>query len=781
MTVYEVGSFDSRSYIAMELADGKSLRESISSGPLPTRKIVEIAGQIASGLARAHEVGIVHRDLKPENVMVCRSGLVKIVDFGLAKWLPHESGAGGAQATLTAPTEAGVVLGTVGYMSPEQASGQPVDFRSDQFSFGSILYEMSTGKRAFEKPTKPETLSAIIRAEPEPIALVNPRAPAPLRWIVERCHAKDPKNRYTSTDDLARDLALLREHLSEVSGPGETARAPVPTRRWIRGAAVAALAVLALAAAFAVGRRGARTEPPSIRRLTFREGGIFSARFAPDEQTTLYAASWESRPYELFVLRIGSPESRPLGVPNARLLALSRTGELALMLNPRYNRGTLARMGMLSMGAPREVLKAVNWADWSPDGRELAIVHDVGERNTLEYPIGHILYQHTAGYLSHPRVSRDGGLVAYLDHPRDGDDMGGVVVIDRAGKSRVLATGFESVQGLAWSPDGREVWFTGAPSGLNRALYAVTLSGRKRTLATFMGLTSLQDVASSGRALLTQDVRTEHVMALAPEEESERELTWLDLSSSVAISADGRTVLMLESGEGGGPGYSIFLRNTDGSPAVRLGDGEAQALSPDGKWVLAIRRQAGTPSLVLYPTAAGEIRTIPLHDLEPQLAQWLPDGKQILLSAGEAGHASRLYLLDATGGRPRPISPDGFNTVTADSVSPEGRLVVVWGPGNRLYLFDLGGGEPAQLPGAAPGDFPCGWSTDGRHLYVTGVRSGRSTRVDRLDVRTGAREMWKELGPQTGAGNIHVTPDGRSYVYTYVRRQEDLYLVEGLR
>ena len=265
-----------------------------------------------------------------------------------------------------------------------------------------------------------------------------------------------------------------------------------------------------------------------------------------------------------------------------------------MLLNPyqNWNTGTLARTPMVSVGAPREILEQVNAADWSPDGRELAIIHDdAEERSTLEYPIGRALYRVTAGFLSHARVSRDGSRVAVLEHPKNLDDSGSVVVLDRTGKSRVLAAGFETIWGLAWSPDGSEVWFTGAPTGLNRALYAVNLSGRQRVLARFMGLTELHDVAGSGRALVIQDLRTEHVMALAPGEEKERELTWFDLSNSKAISPDGRMVVLLESGEGGGPGYSTFLRKTDGSPAVRLGEGDGQALSPDGRWVVAILGQ----------------------------------------------------------------------------------------------------------------------------------------------------------------------------------------------
>jgi len=228
ITIYEIGSIDSVSYIAMELVQGRTLRDLIVEGPLPARRLLALAAQVADALARAHEAGIVHRDLKPENLMVTRDGLVKVLDFGLAKLALPESGEVSRLPTVAhAETQPGVVLGTIGYMSPEQASGKRADFRSDQFSFGSILYEMATGKRAFSRGTTAETLVAIIREEAEPLGALAPQVPAALRWVIERCLAKDPEERYASTRDLARDLAHMRDHVSEVS----SGQAPVMARR----------------------------------------------------------------------------------------------------------------------------------------------------------------------------------------------------------------------------------------------------------------------------------------------------------------------------------------------------------------------------------------------------------------------------------------------------------------------------------------------------------------------------------------------------------------------
>ncbi len=783
VTVYDIGSSDSTIYVAMEMVEGKTLRELILTEPLPARKLLEIGVQIAEGLAKAHAAGIVHRDLKPENLMISRDGYVKILDFGLAKLVEPLSGSEDLSAlpTMVAPaTQPGTILGTVGYMSPEQASGGSVDFRSDQFAFGSILYEMATGRRAFQRKTGAETLAAIIREEPEPVGQLNPNAPAPVRWIVERCLAKDPEERYASTKDLARDLRSVRDHLSETSGSGAAvALAPLRSRRtaWLLPAALALIAGAALG--IVLGRSTAKAKPDSsvsLQRLTFQRGAIFSARFAPDGQTIVYGASWEGRPVELFSARSDSLESRSLGLRAADIFSISSAGEMAISIGRRHvvgfeSIGTLARVA-LGGGTPREVLENVQDADWAPDGSKLAVARLVGETRRLEYPVGKVIYQ-SAGWVSHVRFSPDGKLLAFLDHPQRGDDIGIVKVVETDGKPHL--TGPSATSGL-WSVRGDEVWSTA-----NR-LQATSLSGKTRVIWAFPGDGSIQDIARDGRALFIRETRRRETAGLAPGETAERNLSWLDWSNPRDISSDGSTLLFDEESSSPTGRYLIYLRKTDGSPAVMIGRGRSFGLSPDGRWAVAVTELASS-QLVLFPTGPGEAKPLSPANVNCQWATWFPDGRRLLVSGSEPGHGSRLYVRDVPNGQPRAITPEGVTTFR-HSVSPDGKWIPAMGP-DGLALYPVEPGQPRPIPGIAPEEQAVRWSADGRSLYL--LRPGEtSARVSLLDVATGQRTLWKELRPPDPAGvlavgPIVITPDGRSYVYSYRRSLEDLYLVKGLR
>jgi len=796
VTIHEIGTADSTTYIAMELVDGRTLREVLHSGPLPTRRLLDLAFQIADGLAKAHSAGIVHRDLKPENVMVSRDGVVKILDFGLAKLIKPVSDDGSHVPTTTNQTKAGTVLGTVGYMSPEQASGRPLDFRSDQFSLGAIFYEMATGSRAFQRGTAPETLTAIIREEPESPAALNPAIPAPFRWILERCLQKDPEERYASTRDLARDVKSIREHLtdsSQVSGeivrPAETGKSSTAGRRLVRVAiSVAALAAAAAAGALLHGSL-AKSAPPSYQQITFGSGTIRAARFAPDGQTIVYSAGWDGKPLKLFLKHQSSPDSLPLDLPSANLLGISPSGEMAIAMDcvsnhPGICRGTLARAA-LTGGSPRSVEEGIQDADWSPDGSEMLIARDVGGKARIEYPRGKVLYE-TSGHVSYARLSPRGDQIAFLDHQFPLDDAGTVAVIDLAGKKKTLTGNWASEHGLAWAPSGKEIWFSATEAGANRSLYAVTLSGKLRVVARVPGGLKLHDIAKSGRVLLTRESPRVGILGMLQGDTRERDMSFLDYSFAADISPDAQTLLFDEEGEAGGANYSVHVRHADQSPVVRLGEGNALALSPDGRWALSMLPAANSP-FTLLPTGTGERKEIPTVGVSAeQAATWLPDSKGFLFAGREGQHGARIYSQSIDGGKPRPVSPEGIvPALPGFAISSDASRLAAVGPDHKMAIFSLNGGTSRPVPGALEGEYPLRFSDDGRSLYVW-KRGDVPARISRIEIETGKREVWKDLLPVDPAGverisNVLVTADGKGYAYCYARLLSDLFIVEGLK
>ena len=783
--VYDIGTHEGSLYVVSELLEGETLRSRLAAGPLPPRKAVDYAIQIARGLAAAHEKGIVHRDLKPENLFVLTDGRVKILDFGLAKLIqPEASGRALTEMpTAAAGTEPGVVLGTLGYMSPEQVRGQAVDSRSDIFSFGAVLYEMLSGKRAFAGASAADTLSAILMTEPPDLAVTGHDTPPAVERIVRHCLEKNPVERFQSARDIAFDL----EALSGLSTPSATVPAPSRPRRLLRPAlAGIALLVVIAAASFFLGERAGKNPIPTFQRLTFRRGHIWTARFAPDGRTVVYGAAWDGKPVQLFSTRPGSPESIPFALPSADVLAISSSGELALSLGRHFidfweSSGTLARVA-LSGNAPREIVENVLAADWAPNGADLAVVHMVGARMRLEYPIGNSLYE-TAGWIGNPRVSRTGDLVAFLDHPLRGDDTGSLILMDRAGKRKVLSEPWASVQGIAWSPDGKEIWVTASSASLVRPLRSVTLSGRSRLIASPLG--TLHDLSPDGRALIARDVVRTRLLGLPPGETRERDLSWLDSSIASDLSSDGTTLLFAEEGEGGAGVGVVYVRKTDGSPPVRLGEGYALALSPDKKWALAA--PINFTELYLLPTGIGQARKLERGGIESyQSARFLPDSKRILFAGKERGHRARLYIQDPEAGGPKPITPEGAGSAfRGNVVSPDGRFVTGPGPGQGFSLYPVEGGSPIPIPGLEEGELPIQWTADRRSLYV--YRPVQEVaRVSLLDLSSGRRTPWKELMPFDAAGSsmvfdVAITPDGKSYIYSYGQMLSDLYLVEGLK
>lgn len=780
LAIHDVGCQGELHYLVSELLEGQTLREKMSDGPLSQRRVTEYAVEIARGLAAAHEKGVVHRDLKPDNIFITKDNRVKILDFGLAKQATGEGGLPGESATMTGPTptEPGTVMGTVGYMSPEQVRGQTVDHRSDVFSFGAILYEMLSGKRAFKGETSVETMNAILKEDPPELSESGLNVMPGLDRIVRHCLEKEPGLRFQSARDLTFDL----ESLSSLSS---TTKAVVSPRfsRLRRNALLIAIPVLLVAAAsFWAGHATRTSSAPLFTRLTFRGGHVSSARFSPDGHTIIYSAAFGNEPLQIYTTRPDAPQSRDLGLKNSSILAVSKQDELAVTLNhvqlqANAGGGTLARVP-LTGGSPRELNEAVGSADWAPDGQSLALAALTYSSVNLEYPQGTRIYE-TQGWIGELRVSPDGNLVAFIDHPIRWDSLGRVMVVDRSGKGRTLTGSFSDIRGLAWAPSGKEVWFTGSNVRLSSNLFAVDLQGHQRLVWASAGGVVLQDISADGRVLFIRENRRRGIAGLFPSHASETNISWQDWSLLTRISPDGKWIFFSEEGDGGGQKYSAYMRATDGSPAIRLGDGTPYGVSPDLKWVASI--VPGRPQqLWLLPTRAGEPKNLSQPGFDYDFAVWLPDGKQLLVIGREPGKKTRSYLTTMDTGLLKVITPEGVQGFPTE----DGKEVVSR-QGDVLTYYPIAGGQPRRVKAKISNvTLPLSGQT-GR--YAIGAEQQEvPLRLYRYDTVTGEKQLWRELVPSDGAGvysinMFDITPDARWYAYSYVRDLSDVYLVDGLR
>jgi hypothetical protein len=781
VAVYDVGVEAGIPYVVSELLEGETLRARLDRGPLGFLKAADYGMQIADALGAAHAKSIWHRDVKPANAFITNDGRVKLLDFGIAKLGERQ-----LQGTSDDPTDEisarQAVFGTVGYMSPEQVLGQPADHRSDIFALGAVLYEMFTHTRAFKRDSTVQTMTAVLQEEPTDPLVLKPELSPVAAAIVRRCLEKNKEERFQSARDLAFDLRRLREQSTS------TKHLPAPPivrqRRIWRAIAVAALAGAAVAAGWFLARSPAL---PVFEPLTFRRARIGAARFISDGRGVIYSEAREGNALELWRLDLSeNPPARPLEYGVGTDVLAARAGEIALSVNRRFLLGerfvgTLA-VAPLGGATPRELEENIEDADWDPAGAQLAVVRStggIGGRSWLEYPINTRLHE-TAGSIRFARVSRDGRQIAFIED-RIGSGEGGYVSVVNI-RDRVvtpLTDRWGSVRGLAWSPDGNEIWFTAGTSRSNRELRSVTTARKQRSVLTAPGSLTLWDTSPDGRVLLSRDDERRSLVGVTPGQTVERELSWFDDSGLADISDDGRKLLFTDR-------FGIYLRDTDGAPPVRLGltDAYADDLSSDGKKILATRR-SGAEMLIL-PAGAGAHQPLPAHTIVGYNgARWFPDGRRIFFSGREAGRDLRTYIQDVIGGVPKPltpehtwvlaISPDGLQAAAISDVESE--------PGVSLWSV-AGTAPPRPVPGSEKGDRPVAFSADGRSLW-TFRRGEVPAQVVKLDTTSGERQIWKTLAPSDVAGvysvtELAITPDGRAYFYSYRRLLSQLYVVRGL-
>jgi eukaryotic-like serine/threonine-protein kinase len=784
LSIFDFGTHEGTVFAVMELLEGESLRQKLDAGPLAQRRAVEVAVQIAKGLAAAHEKGIIHRDLKPENVFLTDDGRVKVLDFGLAKKLGPASAETNAPTT-PAGTEPGAVMGTVGYMSPEQVRGRDVDARSDIFSFGAVFYEMLSGKRAFKRDSAVETMSAILKEEPPELVETGRNVSPSLDRIVRHCLEKSPAARFQSAGDIAFDLEALS---SASQSHAAISALPSKSFAWKRVAAIAAVPLL-VGIGLAIGRRGGKSALPVYQQLTFQRGTIVSARFAPDGSTIVYGAAWNGRPFEVFTVRPESQLSRPLGFAGD-ILSISPAGDMALSLRRRFissfdSTGTLAEVSM-SGSAPHEILEGIESASWGPDGKTLAVVRRVETGDRLEFPIGKTIFTST-GWVGRPRFSPSGDRIALEDHPNFGGDNGDLIVIDMAGKVSARSGGWNSLEGLCWSVAGDEVWFTAVRRGGNRRLWALSRSGKERLIETSPGLLTIHD-AQKDRILLARDTMRVGAIGQVGGDSAERDFSYLDYTAVRDLSADGKVLLFDEDAEGGGPTGSSYVLRAGESTPVRLGDGNSLALSPNGKWAVNVPSspQRDQFQMLLLPTGVGTPVSLPKISGTLLWVDWTPDGKNILYAMSENGRPSRLWLQDVETGKTRAFTAEGVEMLLyAHLISPDSKFIIGRGSDRELHLYPLSGGSPQPLPRIQPGEQPLRWSSDGGSLYVY-TPGPPPARVDLVRLSDGKREKWRDLVPEDTAGVAFIrppliTPDGRFYVYSYTRVLSELFLVRGIR
>ena len=786
LAVFDIGQHLGSPYMVCELLEGETLRQKMGEGPIPQRRAVDYALQIAEGLAAAHDKGVVHRDLKPENVFVTKDGRVKALDFGLAKVARLEmdgAEAGqGATATVAVQTMPGMVLGTAGYMSPEQVRGKEVDARADIFALGAILYEMLSGRRAFKGDSSIETMNAILKDDPPELETEKLKISPGLERIVRRCLEKEPARRFHS----ARDVGFALEAISSTSsGSGVQRQTILPERsHWIRSGALALVMLAAVLAAYFIGRRNVSSSAASYEQLTFEPGYAGPARFTRDGNMVMYSAAWNGGAKQLYSQRSNSNQATPLNV-DADVLGIADNGDMAVILKRRFlaswlQRGTLARMP-LEGGAPRPILEDVYEADITRDGKEFAVVRRERGKQRLEFPIGKVLFE-TSGWIADVRISPDGMHVGFIDHPAVPDDRGAISVADREGHVQRLTPYFATGRSMCWEPAGKELWYTASFGGEEDAgMYAVNMAGKTRNVLRSPTELVIQDISASGKVLL-ESVRYQIEMGVKHSGESRVR----DLENSVdlgSLSADGKWIVynLFE-----GADYESYVKKSDGGAAVKLGDGYGAGITWNADFVAAAQNSQ-PHKLYLYPTGVGEQRVIDLGELSAAFGTFendltfSRDGQWAVFSAFDGKGDVRDYLLDMRDNKIRPVTPPGMRS---GKLSPDGTRIVTHDIAAEKYvLVDVASGKMSDVPGVEKEEEILGWNLDGHTVNVWNQEL--PARLSQVDVGSGRRQLLQIIEPLAMLGSMYAriasSADGKTAVYRHRRGLYAIYIADGLQ
>jgi eukaryotic-like serine/threonine-protein kinase len=779
LTVYDIGEHDGTPFLVTELLEGETLRAKLDGGKLRLREATQIAADVARGLAAAHGAGVIHRDIKPANIFLTTERRTKILDFGIAKLLRTASDVELTKQP-TATTDTGMMIGTPGYMAPEQLDGEAVDARTDIFALGVVLYEMISGTRAFAATSPIEESYAILKHIPEPPA----GAPASLARVVMRCLEKRPEARFQSAIDLAFALDELDASTDPVAriSASSLVDVPAPTRtprRWLPIVVAAAAIVVAVGAGLVVGRftAGGSAAPtarwpslveggPAYRRVTYHSQTRWHARLARDGKSALYSRVRDGHEQVLRSL-VAEPSIVQTNVVG-RLLDVSARGELAVVAEPVPDEGgTLSRV--FEGSGPRALTDHVTAAAWLSDGESLAIIRD---GMAVELPIGTKIVTRTTGWIDYLRASGD--RIAFADHPTRGDTAGRVVVVDRTGKELVASSKQIGIEGMAWSPDGTEVWFSNA-----RTIYGLDLQGRERVvLQGAPARLALIDVVGDSILVAPTDIRLK--MFTGPRAGPYREISWFDSSDVESVSADGSVIGFLEAAGTGmtSDGYAQFFRRAD-QPASLFSHGYHFALVPDATAAIVVsapRKASRVPTGVgtVAPIALGSIDSLDTGD--PIAMAW--GGKHAVVRGAEAKGQMKLWRLDLADHASRPTPIAARHDGGRHPISPDGSIVAIAREAGGIDLVAVSAGTTTSVDGPA-GEQPVSFTGDGTAVFVMHV-AGDTIEVDRIDLEERRRSSWIRIVPEQRPVYYSLALDATGQQVTYSTNSDssDLYVLE---